>query len=182
MVIQAKIVLLGDPAVGKTTLRDVFMGHPFERKYLPTLGADYLSKNVRADQIKQIVKLQIWDLAGQSSFREVRRLYYRNAVGALLIFDITNLKTLKNLEFWCEELLLNSKAKSITIGILGNKKDKKEEFVDDGQVDIQISKLIQKTQRINSNAFYLKTSAKTGENVETTFKKLADGILSNYVM
>ncbi|MHA1227183.1 MAG: Rab family GTPase [Candidatus Hodarchaeales archaeon] len=180
LTILSKIVLLGDPAVGKTTLRDVFIGHTFETKYLPTLGADYLAKNVLIDGRE--LRLQIWDLAGQSSFKEVRRLYYRNSIGALLVFDITNLETLSNLKMWCKELLTYSKAKNITVAILGNKIDLKDKkWVDQKQIDDVITSIKNINPRINTNIFYLKTSALTGENIELAFKKLTKNILSNHV-
>ncbi|MHA1331632.1 MAG: Rab family GTPase, partial [Candidatus Hodarchaeales archaeon] len=180
LTILSKIVLLGDPAVGKTTLRDVFIGHTFETKYLPTLGADYLAKNVLIDGRE--LRLQIWYLAGQSSFKEVRRLYYRNSIGALLVFDITNLETLSNLKMWCKELLTYSKAKNITVAILGNKIDLKDKkWVDQKQIDDVITSIKNINPTIHTNIFYLKNSALTGENVELAFKKLTKNILSNHV-
>ena len=91
-----KIVLCGDGAVGKTALRERFLGKGFSASYLQTIGADFATTdkqlNIFVDGQSQIktARFQIWDLAGQPRFKVVSDLYYRGAVGALCFFDITN--------------------------------------------------------------------------------------------
>ena len=83
-----KIILAGDGAVGKTSLREQYLGRGFTGQYLQTIGADFALKT---DTVAgENVKYQIWDLAGQPRFKTVRSVYYIGAVGALLVFDITS--------------------------------------------------------------------------------------------
>jgi len=97
-----KVVLIGDGAVGKTSIRNRFMGYGFETSHLMTLGADFSLKEVnRGDEIW---KFQIWDLAGQEMFQQVRARFYQGAMGALLVFDITRKQTFLNITNWLNEL------------------------------------------------------------------------------
>ena len=82
-----KITLLGDGAVGKTSLRKTYLGEGFKDGYSMTIGADFAVKRLRIDD--QDFVAQIWDLAGQQRFSAVREVYYRGTSGCLLVFDIS---------------------------------------------------------------------------------------------
>jgi GTPase SAR1 family protein len=90
-----KICLLGDGGVGKTSLRERFLGKGFQSGYILTIGADFAVQDLNIDG--QQYKFQIWDLAGQQRFSAVRALYYKGSHGAILVFDNTRPESLYNL-------------------------------------------------------------------------------------
>ncbi|MFX0171818.1 MAG: Rab family GTPase [Candidatus Hodarchaeota archaeon] len=186
MTLLTKICLCGDGWVGKTSLKSRYMGVSFNSNYLPTLGADFSAKQVKIEINKRISKelrFQIWDLAGQPTFNQTRALYYRHAVGSLLVFDITQPNSLYNLENWMFELSTRSGAPNISVIVLGNKVDLRNEI--DGCITSEeankfvIEHLSGKFINIDKNIAYLETSAKTGENVHFAFHELGRKILEN---
>ena len=98
-----KVCLLGDGAVGKTALRERYLGKEFTSSYLMTIGADFaVQKTLVKDKE---VKFQIWDLAGQERFNSVRSLYYSGSHGALFVFDVTRPESYQNIiNGWLPEL------------------------------------------------------------------------------
>ncbi|MFX0205338.1 MAG: Rab family GTPase [Candidatus Hodarchaeota archaeon] len=181
MAILAKVCLLGDGGVGKTTLRNNYLGKGFGVEYLPTLGADFVSKDTLISMGKRITKLkfQIWDLAGQPTFKQIRRMYYRRAVGSLVVFDITRAESLYNLENWLEELIQNSGSPKIVVIILGNKLDLRDVSpisIPSETAERFIIELESKFPEFG-NIIYLETSGKTGVNVNKAFNKLGQRIL-----
>lgn len=181
--IFTKIILIGDGAVGKTSLKLNFMGKGFPSEYLPTLGSDFVSKKmiIKTDTIKKELSFQIWDLAGQPSFKQIRARFYNQATGALVVFDVTREETLYNLENWIEELSLNVKRKKIEIYLIANKIDIREEgHLTNERIESFIKeKLNSRYDNIGTNILFVETSAKTGENVEKAFEILGIKILEN---
>ncbi len=182
MSLLTKIVLLGDGGVGKTTIRNRYLGKGFSTEYLPTLGADFASKQVEIQE--KVLKFQIWDLAGQPTFKQIRKLYYAHSVGCLAIFDVTRLKSLHNLENWMSELLQHAESTKISIIILGNKIDKRKRLSKSVSTR-KAQKFISKTLKSNFPEFkskitYIETSAKTGKNIEHAFQQLGRKILETY--
>lgn len=175
-----KICLLGDGAVGKTALRERYLGKQFSSGYVMTIGADFAVKKATIDTEEgaKEVKFQIWDLAGQPRFNSVRELYYKGSHGGLLVFDITRRDSFTNLKAWINELFSNSGRGKMPVVILGNKVDlrnKSESCVEVEEVyefifDLKIEK------DLPFEIPYLETSAKTGENVDESFSKLAKTI------
>ena len=182
MVVILKACLLGDGAVGKTALKDVYVGGTFTKDYKATLGSDFVIKPVTIDTSsgEQELKLQIWDLAGQPLFKQVRTMYYKGASGGLLIFDVTKPETLDSLAGWLEELYKNSQTSHISIVVLGNKIDLREGS--EGSITAETAKgfieqnLLTKYPDRITHIPYFETSAKTGENVEASFQDLANQI------
>ena len=145
MVIFAKICILGDGNVGKTSLRNRYMGRAFPDDYLPTLGADFSSIQVTIPykKTKRTIRFQIWDLAGQPAFNQIRALYYRHAAGALLVYDITDRNSFQNLQNWVQELIQHTGTPSVFLNILGNKSDlRDEESITISEAEDYISKYI----------------------------------------
>ncbi|MHA1449172.1 MAG: Rab family GTPase [Candidatus Hodarchaeales archaeon] len=168
-----KIVLAGDGAVGKTALRERYLGKGFQAKYLMTIGADFALKEASIDN--KDLKFQIWDLAGQQRFSAVRSVYYLGCLGALLLFDVTRPETFENLQNWVDELWKNNGKGVIPLVILGNKVDLRDQFpnhVTDEQALSYCEKLSEKTRSEGFEIQYLPTSAKTGLNVAESFDKL----------
>jgi small GTP-binding protein len=181
LAIFGKIVLIGDGFVGKTTLRDRYLGKKFESDYLPTLGSDFASKNIliKTNVGWKELTLQIWDLAGQPSFKQIRSMYYKHAIGALLMFDVTIEESLYNLEKWLEELSKNAFTPKVAICILGNKVDIRsdESISTDTAKKVIFEDIAPKFKYLDDNIVYLETSAKTGENVDKAFHIIGEKVL-----
>ena len=164
--VQKKILLLGDGAVGKTSLVHRFVEGVFNERYKATIGVDIFSKNVSTPNGE--VELQLWDLSGQAHFSAVRSKFYNKADGALLVFDLTNKKTFENLDSWLTETK-SGVGSDIPMFILGNKMD--------------LSDLIAlQDQEVEDFAGqhswqWAKSSAKTGENVEKAFISIASVVM-----
>ncbi|XP_067160398.1 ras-related protein Rab-39B isoform X3 [Apteryx mantelli] len=99
---QFRLIVIGDSTVGKSCLIRRFTEGRFAQISDPTVGVDFFSRLVEIEPGKRI-KLQIWDTAGQERFRSITRAYYRNSVGGLLLFDITNRRSFQNVHEWLEE-------------------------------------------------------------------------------
>jgi small GTP-binding protein len=166
-----KITVIGDPAVGKTTLVKKYTTGSFQKDYISTLGAQF-SNYEEIIEGKQI-KLFIWDIAGQETFEIMRRKFYNGSSGAIIVFSHApeELKSYSSIEKWLKEL--NKYCGDIPIALFGNKLDLTNE-----------SELISSTDAINSDKKvlkftedhnligYFKTSALTGQGVIEAFQKL----------
>jgi small GTP-binding protein len=175
-----KVCLLGDGAVGKTALRERYLGKQFSSGYVMTIGADFAVKRteIKTEDGTKSVKFQIWDLAGQPRFNSVRELYYKGSHGGLLVFDITRRDSFSNLNSWVEELYKNSGRGIMPIALLGNKVDLRDE-TDDPITPEEAHAYIEELKKkydIDFKVPYLETSAKTGDNVDESFDMLAHTI------
>ena len=99
---KCKILMLGESAVGKTSLFRRFTGNP-QDKPTPTIGAEYKQKLVQLEN-GQTMKIQLWDTAGTERYRTISSIHYRNLDGALLVFDITDAPSFTRLDYWLDEL------------------------------------------------------------------------------
>lgn len=170
-----KICLCGDGEVGKTSLRNRYLGRGFQTDYMPTLGTDFVSKQtkIKVNSKSRKIRFQIWDLAGQPSFKQIRSLYFKQAVGAFLIFDITRPKTLQNLIGWMNELNTHSGASDIVVIVLGNKIDLKDKnSIDIKTAENYIKEELLGFENIHKDIIYLETSAKEGININEMFQEL----------
>eukprot|EP01067_Filipodium_phascolosomae_P001874 Filipodium_phascolosomae@DN2186_c0_g1_i1.p1 len=113
-----KYIIIGDTGVGKSCLLLQFTDKRFRSDHDLTIGVEFGSRLITLQQ-KQI-KLQIWDTAGQESFRSITRSYYRGAAGALLVYDVTRRDTFSHLSRWLEEARQNGNP-DMTIMLIGNK-------------------------------------------------------------
>jgi len=166
-----KIVYLGDPSVGKTSLRRRFMGLSFNETYLPTIGVDISVYNLKVDT--NVLKFILYDLAGQVWFRDVRKDFYVGANGAFVIFDLTNYQSFYNVSNWIKEYWKNTKWGNPFI-LIGNKKD----LVDQRQVPLDIIEgyIYTFEEKTGYRIDYIETSAKTGENVVKAFNSIVKKI------
>ncbi|KAH0576057.1 Rab1a [Spironucleus salmonicida] len=161
-----KILLLGDSSVGKTSLMNSFINTDFTALYRPTIGADFLCKELQLG--KTNVKLQIWDTAGQEQwFTSMGSAYYRGADCVILIYDICSAKTLQNLDQWRNDFLQNSGIQNIQkfpFIILGNKVD----LIDQQTVSEARGRSFAESR--GGNFKHFQVSAKNGEGVENAFR------------
>lgn len=160
-----KICLVGDGAVGKTSLIRRFVFDNFDDKYLATIGAKVTKKvlDFKSDSGNDIhLTLMIHDILGQARFEKLHRQYYRGAEGAFIVVDLTRKESLKRVKWWFDGL--TDVVGDVPITLLGNKNDIKDEHTVTGED-------LWKTARDIGSPFYL-TSAKTGENVERVFMNM----------
>jgi small GTP-binding protein len=176
-----KLALMGDGAVGKTSIRNRFMGRGFRTEHLMTIGADFATHDFNIDGNK--VTFQIWDLAGQDTFRTVRARFFRGAMAGLCIFDVTRRDSFMNLTRWIEELWRNNGRGIVPIIVLGNKSDLRDgKSVPVEQAEKYSQAITQKTIKSGFSVHYLDTSAKTGQNINEAFytigKQIMEGLHS----
>jgi len=162
-----KVVLLGDGAVGKTSLVKRFVTSEYDEKYLKTLGANVYKKSIKTSGGSRAIlaTLQIWDVMGQESFKNVVKSSLKGANGAMLVCDLTRKETILSLVDWVKMVLDNTE--DVSLVFLANKSDLK---------DIQFGyNIVKKVADSFYSPFYL-TSAKTGDGVNESFKMLTNQI------
>ena len=166
-----KIVIIGDAAVGKTSLINQFVESSFSEDYKPTLGANIVRKDVNLNNTK--VRLIMWDLAGQEKYQVVRSMYFQGCEGALLVYDVTRIHTLESINSrWLRDYKKYVKKKGAFI-LIGNKIDLKD------QLAVTTERGQELAVKINASHF-IETSAKLGENIEKAFSLLVSQILTNH--
>ena len=160
-----KVIVIGDPSVGKTSLLTRFAKNKFEEKYLPTVGVNIVKEPIELKDVNATINLMFWDVAGQPQFYMLHRPYFNGADGMLLVFDITRSSTFSNINNW-----YNSAVKYGLSGIprilIGNKIDLKDER----KIILPMAEHLSE----KLNAPYYETSALTGETVKDVFHKIAE--------
>ncbi|MHA1266334.1 MAG: Rab family GTPase [Candidatus Helarchaeota archaeon] len=156
-----KVIVIGDPRVGKTTLLLRFVDKAFRELYIPTLGVQVSLKNLDFEE-DTLVKFNLWDVAGQELFKQVRNNFYVGANAVLIVYDVTNPKSFRNVEMWYKDMR-KSFSTPIPCVLVGNKID----------LSRQVSRVDGMELAKKLSMRYIETSAKTGENVDKVFKDLA---------
>ncbi|XP_073149752.1 ras-related protein RABA5a-like [Henckelia pumila] len=160
-----KIVLIGDSAVGKSNLLARFARDEFYANSKSTIGVEFQTQKMIINGKE--VKAQIWDTAGQERFRAVTSAYYRGAVGALLVYDISRRQTFESIGRWLNELHTHSDMNVVTI-LVGNKSDLK----DAREVKTAEGKSLAEAQGL----FFIETSALDSSNVVSAFQMVVKEI------
>jgi len=169
-----KIVIIGDPAVGKTSIRRRYLGETTLKEYIYTIGADFATKRIKLSD-NLTVQYQIFDLAGQQKFDKVRSTFYSGAQAAVLVYDITDNNTLLNLQKWVKEAKRNSNGSLQTFVVVGNKIDLIEKKESD---DETLKKFLQDlSKEMEHGILHIYTSALTGENIDLLFQKITEKLL-----
>ncbi|GAB2266956.1 Ras- protein RABA4d [Dionaea muscipula] len=153
-----KVVLIGDSAVGKSQLLARFAKNEFSVDSKATIGVEFQTKTLVIDQ--KTVKAQIWDTAGQERYRAVTSAYYRGAVGAMLVYDMTKRQSFDHMVRWLDELRGHAD-KNTVIMLIGNKCD----LASLRAVPVEDAKEFAERE----NLFFMETSALDTTNVETAF-------------
>ena len=156
-----KIVLIGDSGVGKSNILSRFTKNEFNLESKTTIGVEFATKSIISDN--KIIKAQIWDTAGQERYRAITNAYYRGAVGALLVYDITKPFTFENVEKWLKELREHAEP-HIVVMLVGNKSDLKNLRA----VKQEDASMFAEKNRIA----FMETSALESSNVELAFQTI----------
>lgn len=167
-----KVVILGEPSVGKTSLRRGYLGENFQENYISTIGADFSYKQVEIEE--GIVNTALWDLAGQILFKNVNPQYFRGAAGALIVYDVSKPESFRKLPDWIDKFLQQSGNPNGPLLIIGNKTDLLSPDDDKRSAQSQeqfVQDLHEKYPQVKSILSF-RTSAKDSVNVKETFTNL----------
>eukprot|EP00929_Paragymnodinium_shiwhaense_P002065 TRINITY_DN102274_c0_g1_i1.p1 TRINITY_DN102274_c0_g1~~TRINITY_DN102274_c0_g1_i1.p1 ORF type:complete len:218 (+),score=35.84 TRINITY_DN102274_c0_g1_i1:73-726(+) len=156
-----KVVLIGDSGVGKSNLLSRFTRNEFNLESKSTIGVEFATKSIVTDGKK--IRAQIWDTAGQERYRAITSAYYRGAVGALLVYDISKHPTFESVERWLKELRDHANMQ-IVIMLVGNKSDLRHLRAVSTEEAMAFAEA-------NDLAF-IETSALDSTGVETAFHKI----------
>jgi len=157
-----KLVFLGEQSTGKTSLITRYVHEVFDDTYQATIGIDFLSKTICIGE--RSVRLQLWDTAGQERFRNLIPSYIRDSNVAIVVYDITNIKTFQETSKWINDVRSERSGANAVIVLVGNKNDLEHKR----QVSVEAGR--RKAQ--DMNVMFTETSAKSGQNVKELFHNL----------
>lgn len=158
--------------MGKSSLLQRFSENTYNESFIATIGVDFVfpTQKIRTVEIDgKIIKLQIWDTAGQEKFRTITSSYYRGAHGIIIVYDVTEQDSFSNVRNWFQEIGKYA-AENVNKVLVGNKNDREE----NRQIAAEQGKDLSDSLGVS----FLETSAKTSENVEQAFLKMAGEIKS----
>ncbi|KAH7112157.1 ras-related protein rab-like protein-11B [Dendryphion nanum] len=156
-----KVVLIGDSGVGKSNLLSRFTRNEFNLDSKSTIGVEFATRSIQVDA--KTIKAQIWDTAGQERYRAITSAYYRGAVGALLVYDISKHQTYENVTRWLKELRDHADS-NIVIMLVGNKSDLRHLRAVPTEEAKQFAS--------DNNLSFIETSALDASNVELAFQNI----------
>ncbi|KAA0052607.1 hypothetical protein IC582_017811 [Cucumis melo] len=156
-----KVVLIGDSGVGKSNLLSRFTKNEFSLESKSTIGVEFATRSLNLDG--KVIKAQIWDTAGQERYRAITSAYYRGAVGALLVYDVTRHSTYENVEKWLKELRDHTDP-NIVVMLVGNKSDLRHLVA----VSTEDAKSFAETESL----YFMETSALEATNVDNAFAEV----------
>mmetsp|Transcript_21990 Transcript_21990/g.55202 ORF Transcript_21990/g.55202 Transcript_21990/m.55202 type:complete len:241 (-) Transcript_21990:409-1131(-) len=159
---DAKIVLLGDSGVGKTSIALRYSEGFFSNHINPTIGASFLTKRIVVEDVK--IKLQIWDTAGQERFRSLAPMYYRGACAAIIVYDVSYRASYEKVKGWTQELKDNLEG-DIVIAVVGNKCD----LESSREVPTEVGR----TYAADIGAIFCETSARDNVGITELFCRIA---------
>ena len=169
---ECKVVILGDSAVGKTSIAMRFIENRFPESHVVTLGAKFQQPKVVLKN-GSTLRINLWDTSGEEKFRSMLPIYFRNINGAILAYDIGDKKSFESVEYWLSVLDSHVKKENIVVYLVGNKKDL---LLNDRKVD----PITAETLAENNKMMFTEVSAKTGEGVHEVFKQLAEELVKKF--
>lgn len=161
-----KYIIIGDTGVGKSCILSQFLAGKFNPNYDVTVGVEFGAKMIKI--FDEPVKQQIWDTAGQETFKSITRSYYRSAAGALQVYDITSRETFNHIQSWLNEVREHGNNK-MSILLIGNKSDLEKQR--------QVPREMAENFAQKNDQFFIETSAKVSTSIETSFLKVGEMIL-----
>ncbi|KAG0297352.1 hypothetical protein BGZ98_000619 [Dissophora globulifera] len=204
--VQVKLVLLGEAAVGKSSLVLRFVNDEFQENKEPTIGAAFLTQKCRLED--KVIKFEIWDTAGQERFHSLAPMYYRNAQAAVVVYDVTKASSLEKAKSWVKELQRQANP-NIVIALTGNKvdlvsggrkgrrtsegededEDQDAQEVDEDDEDDEDYGVSRQVPTEEASAYaqeagllFFETSAKNGEGVAEVFTEIAKKIPLEHIL
>ena len=162
-----KVLFVGDSFVGKSSLCLRFVNNIWNDPFVPTIGVDFMLKNLEIDQKK--IKMQIWDHQGQERFKTLPASYYRGTHGIFLVYDVTEKDSFNNLNFWLMEIEKNAN-KNVLKVLIGNKTDLEDKRVISYNQGKEFADIY--------GLKYIETSAKKNMNVREAFETLGREIMA----
>ena len=163
-----KYIIIGDSFVGKSKILLRYTNNEYNENFVITIGAEFGAKTINIDG--QEIRIQIWDTAGMENFKSITRSYYKNSICALIVYDISNKDSFKNVLNWIEDCKVFS-PKNILLVLIGNKCDLEEKR----QVSIEEGKKVAE----ENDMIFFETSAKDNINIDEVFLKSYKKILEN---
>jgi len=154
-----KVVIIGDAGVGKSNIMSRFCKDEFTKDNKSTIGVDFATRQIEHDG--KNIEAQVWDTAGQERFKAVTAAYFRGAIGALIIYDVTNRASFQNCERWLRDLRQHTDP-SLVAMLVGNKCDLKHRR----QVDVEDAKDFAE----DNNLAFIETSALDATNIDLAFE------------
>lgn len=174
-----KVIVVGDMSTGKTSLVRKFVASNFSEFYKVTIGVDFANRVIRWDDTTS-VDLQLWDIAGQERFGNMTGVYYRDSVGAIVVFDVTRNGTFEATAFWKQDI--DEKVRTVSGSpvptiLLANKID----LIGQGEKWERRRAEIEEFARERGFLCFFPTSAKDGTNLEEAVHELIDYIMKNNI-
>ena len=175
---QFKVCLIGDGYVGKTSIRRKYLKGGFKASYLPTLGVDFAQKTTTFEGVPTY--LVVWDIAGQPLFQSLRRRYYEGCSGMILAYSVVDRESFDNASKWLVEAH-EFMGELPPLIVAGNKIDLRPTQVQEETVSTEEGEAFTKrfSEKLNTPAIFIETSALTGENIDEAFTKLIGLMVDN---
>ena len=166
---KAKLIIVGEATVGKTSILLQYNENNFQENYLTTIGNDKIIKDFTINGKK--VRIDIWDTAGQEKYRAVNKIFMKNTQIALIVYSITDKNSYEQLSFWINQVKEVNKDKQIIFGIAANKSDLFEQQVIDTEKGKKFAD--------DNNCLFFETSAKDHGSIVNVFDKLVEKYVEN---
>ena len=165
---KCQLLVVGNSAVGKSSILRRFTQDKFNPNYFATVGIDFFTKDVKLDD--KVIHIKIWDTAGQERYKSLTQGFFRNAQGIIIVYDITNQTSFDDLKYWIQSIEnnINLQNKIIPAIIIGNKIDILEREVDNISAENFAKEIKYK---------YFEVSAKSGKGVDEAIKYLIKKVI-----